>query len=114
MELIEKDFKVEYEGNNYTLYYLDKKGNWKLEGYFTQLYYVLKRVYNWRKDKKYPHKEDPKEIALYAKELSFLNTRLDKLSKLIYKPIGELNERVNGKVQDSTGREFRNYTSGTS
>ena len=38
-------------------------GKAKLGGYFTSPYYAFKWVLHWRLIRKYPHKQDPKEIA---------------------------------------------------
>lgn len=111
MNIIGGDFNLKKDGDNYTLYIMNENGKAKLGGYFTSPYYAFKWVLHWRLSKKYPHKQDPKEIAKEIKRYRKITRDLDDISKLVYKPITKLNNDVNGirGVYDKLGSKDRPY-----
>lgn len=96
MNIIGGDFNLKKDKHNFTLYIMGKNGKAKLGGYFTSPYYAFKWVLHWRLSKKYPHKQDPKEIAKEIKRYRKITKDIDDISKLVYKPIVKLNNDVNG------------------
>ncbi len=116
MNIIGGDFNLKKDGDNYTLYIMNENGKAKLGGYFTSPYYAFKWVLHWRLSKKYPHKQDPKEIAKEIKRYRKITRDLDDISKLVYKPITKLNNDVNGirGVYDKLGSKDRPYPRRTS
>lgn len=116
MNIIGGDFNLKKDGDNYTLYIMSKNGKAKLGGYFTSPYYAFKWILHWRLDKKYPHKQDPKELAREIKRYKATNIKLNEISKLVYKPITKLNNDVNGirGVYDKLGSKDRPYSRRTS
>ena len=113
MNIIGGDFNLKKDGDNFTLYIMGKNGKAKLGGYFTSPYYAFKWILHWRLSKKYPHKQDPKEIAKEIKRYRKITKDLDDISKLVYKPIIKLNNDVNGVrgVYDKLGSKDRFNTS---
>ena len=113
MQIIGGDFNLKKDKHNYTLYIMNKNGKAKLGGYFTSPYYAFKWILRWRLSKKYPHKQDPKEIAREIKRYKAANTKLNEISKLVYKPIVKLNNDVNGirGLYDKLGSKNRSYPS---
>lgn len=113
MNIIGGDFNLKKDKYNYTLYIMGKNGKAKLGGYFTSPYYAFKWVLHWRLSKKYPHKQDPRELAREIKRCRKITKDLDDISKLVYKPIIKLNNDVNGirGVQDKFGSKSRFNTS---
>lgn len=116
MNIIGGDFNLKKDGDNYILYIMNENGKAKLGGYFTSPYYAFKWVLHWRLSKKYPHKQDPKEIAKEIKRYRKITRDLDDISKLVYKPITKLNNDVNGirGVYDKLGSKDRPYPRRTS
>ena len=113
MNIIGGDFNLKKDGDNFTLYIMGKNGKAKLGGYFTSPYYAFKWILHWRLDKKYPHKQDPKELAREIKRYKATNIKLNEISKLVYKPITKLNNDVNGirGLYDKLGSKDRFNTS---
>ena len=113
MNIIGGDFNLKKDGDNFTLYIMGKNGKAKLGGYFTSPYYAFKWVLHWRLSKKYPHKQDPKEIAKEIKRYRKITKDIDDISKLVYKPIVKLNNDVNGirGLYDKLGSKDRFNTS---
>ena len=116
MNIIGGDFNLKKDKYNYTLYIMGKNGKAKLGGYFTSPYYAFKWVLHWRLSKKYPHKQDPIEIAKEIKRYRKITKDLDDISKLVYKPIIKLNNDINGVrgVYDKLGSKDRPYPRRTS
>ncbi len=116
MNIIGGDFNLKKDGDNYILYIMNKNGKAKLGGYFTSPYYALKWVLHWRLDKKYPHKQDPRELAVEIKRYKSVNIKLKEISELVYKPITKLNNDVNGirGVYSKFGSKDRTNPSRTS
>ena len=113
MNIIGGDFNLKKDKHNFTLYIMGKNGKAKLGGYFTSPYYAFKWVLHWRLSKKYPHKQDPKEIAKEIKRYRKITKDIDDISKLVYKPIVKLNNDVNGirGLYDKLGSKDRFNTS---
>ena len=113
MNIIGGDFNLKKDGDNFTLYIMGKNGKAKLGGYFTSPYYAFKWVLHWRLSKKYPHKQDPRELAKEIKRYRKITKDLDDISKLVYKPIIKLNNDVNGirGIQDKSRPKNRFNTS---
>lgn len=99
MTILEDNFKIECEGQSFTLYFLEKEKE-KLLGYYTDLSIAFKRAAIECKKKK----KEYKHILLYAKKYINLQKRLNVLSKVVYRPIHILDSKVNGirKIQSST------------
>ena len=116
MNIIGGDFNLKKDGDNYTLYIMSKNGKAKLGGYFTSPYYAFKWILHWRRDKKYPHKQSPKEIAIEIKRYKSITNKLNEFSNLVYKPITKLNNNVNGirGIYDKFGSKDRVNTRRTS
>ncbi len=96
MNIVGKDFNIKKDHGSFILYIKNKNGNASLGGYFNNVYYALKHLYNWRKDKKYPHKENPKEMLIQMQRYKEIKARLNNMKDLLYVPITKLNEEVNG------------------
>ena len=113
MQIVGGDFNLRKDKHNYILYIMNKNGKAKLAGYFSTPYNAFKWVLHWRLDKKYPHKQDPKEIAREIKRYKATNIKLNEISKLVYKPIIKLNNDVNGirGLYDKLGSKKRSYPS---
>ena len=117
MLIVEEDLKIERNENYYTLYFLkskkeltseakkakelefannseedkelisDLKSLFRIAGYYRCIRYAFLTAYKWRKDKKYPFKEDSKELAkVYNKYIKSINM-LDNLSNDLFRPI---------------------------
>lgn len=76
--IYDKDFVIKKEKGNLVLYYKVKgsESKFKKEGYFTDYYYIFKRIYNWRKHKKYPFKESSETIRKQTIRYRELRRRL--------------------------------------
>lgn len=109
MNIIGGDFNLKKDKHNFTLYIMGKNGKAKLGGYFTSPYYAFKWVLHWRLSKKYPHKQDPKEIAIEIKRYKSITNKLNEFSNLVYKPIIKLDQEINGirGIQDKSGPKNR-------
>lgn len=116
MNIIGGDFNLKKDGNNYILYIMNKNGKAKLGGYFTSPYYAFRWVLHWRLGKKYPHKQDPKELSREIKRYKSITNKLNEISELVYKPITKLNNDVNGirGVYDKLGSKDKPYSRRTS
>lgn len=114
MQIIGGDFNLKKDGDNYTLYIMNKNGKAKLGGYFTTPLNAFKWVFKWRKDKKYPHKQSLKDIAVEIKRYKESKKKLHKISKLVYKPVTKLDQKINGirGIYDKSGSKSKSYSSG--
>ena len=96
MQIVGKDYVIKKDKYNYVLYIKTKNGKPKLGGYFTTIYNALNRVYRWRIDKKYPHKEKASEITEYLKEFDSAEETLKKMSNSIKRINNKIDEDING------------------
>ena len=96
INIIGNDFNIKKTKDEFVLYIKSKNGKPKIKGYFTDFYTVLRRIYIWRKDKKYPHKEDPKEIYNYMKIYKEDQRKLRSLGNVLNNHINTLNINING------------------
>jgi hypothetical protein len=118
--IVEKDFKIEDAGNYFVLYFLkskkelkegvknseiiedeespkeikDPKNPYKVQGYFTQIKNAFLAVYNWRKSKKYPFKEDVVEFTKNYLKYKKSYEKLEELERYLYDPIDILKKYV--------------------
>lgn len=106
MKIIEKDFKIEYDGFNFVLYFLktkkelksapkaEKEEFFKFQGYYSRIENAILAAYKWRIDKKYPHSEPTSEfrqrLIEYRKNLNLVKES----SKIIYKSLYDLKEKM--------------------
>lgn len=102
MKIIEKDFKIEYDGVCYVLYFLkskkelkeDAQESFKIAGYYTDVYYALRFVYSWRLSEKYPFKEP---VAEFKKAIIDYKRAKDQLAQnlnTLYNPIYNFKQQV--------------------
>lgn len=111
MIIIEKDFKIEHNGDCFVLYFLKSKKElkensedlYKVHGYYLVLSSAIKAVITWRKDKKYPFNESYDELLKvylnYKKSIKDFNLYCN----VIYEPITILKHKVFNEY-----REFQN------
>lgn len=88
------NYKVEGEGNSFTLYIVDKEKE-KLLGYFTNIKYVLKRLIVESKGPKRKEKADPELIKLYRRHINNIK-KLDYIRNIVYNPINVLYTKIYG------------------
>lgn len=91
MIILEKYFKIECEGQSFTLYFLYKNKE-KLLGYYTDISKAFKRAIIECKNKNLEYKH---LLVEYKKYIS-LEKKLKRLSKIVYKPVYSLDAKVNG------------------
>jgi len=102
MIILEKDFKIEHNGDTFVLYLLKSKKElkensemeYKVHGYYVALENAIKSAIQWRKHKKYPFKE-PANILIkpyldYVESIKKFRTYCN----IIYEPIFKLKEEV--------------------
>lgn len=102
MKIIEKDFKIEHDGDCYVLYFLKSKkelketseDSYKVHGYYVVLPNAIKAAIIWRRDKKYPFKESANELVGtyldYKKSIKEFNLYCN----IVYEPIITLKKEV--------------------
>ncbi|MGV8961889.1 MAG: hypothetical protein ACOH2V_00730 [Candidatus Saccharimonadaceae bacterium] len=98
MQIIDKDYKIEYDGVCYVLYFLkskkeakpDPKEPYKVAGYYSFIHNAFKAVCIWRETKKYPFKESSKELRAHLREYKIYMNKLDNIQKIIYGTIYDL------------------------
>lgn len=88
------NYKIEGEGNSFTLYIVDKEKE-KLLGYFTDIKYVLKRLVTESKGPKRKGKADPELIKLYKQHINNVK-KLNYISNIVYNPINVIDAKING------------------
>jgi hypothetical protein len=88
------NYKIEGEGNSFTLYIVNEEKE-KLLGYFTNIKYVLKRLVAESKGPKRKGKADPELIKLYKQHINNIK-KLNYISNIVYNPINVLDAKVNG------------------
>ena len=102
MTIIEKDCKIEHNGDCFVLYFLkskkelkeDSKESFKTIGYYNDVYNALRVIYFWRLDKKYPFSEtvfDFKHAIIAYKKVT-IELRAKAMS--IYQPIYTFKKKV--------------------
>ncbi len=90
------NYKIEGEGNSFTLYIVNKeKEKEKVLGYFTDIKYILKRLVTESKGPKRKGKADPELIKLYKQHIDNVK-KLNYISNIVYNPINVLDAKVNG------------------
>lgn len=102
MIIEEKDFKIICEHKNYTLYLIkgkkelkeDSEDKFKVGGYFMNVENALKAVIRFRRDKKYPGKEDSESLWIPIKDLVYTQIDFDQLILSIYNPILDLKHKL--------------------
>jgi hypothetical protein len=113
MTINEKDFKIEYDGINFTLSFLKTKkelkdddiDTYKLKGYYSILENALAQVFKWRNDPKYPFSEDKSKV--YFLQHTKNVRKLHLLSTSLYNSINDLKTHV-----FNTHKQFLNENSG--
>lgn len=88
------NYKIEGEGNSFTLYVVNKEKE-KLLGYFTNIKYVLKRLVTESKGPKRKGKSDPELIKLYKQHMNSVK-KLNYISNIVYNPINVLDTKIHG------------------
>lgn len=88
------NYKIEGEGNSFTLYIV-KNEKEKVLGYFTNMKHVLKRLVTESRGPKRKGKPDPELIKLYHQHANNIK-KLNYISKIVYNPINVLDAKING------------------
>lgn len=88
------NYKIEGEGNSFTLYIVNNEKE-KLLGYFTDIEYVLKRLVIESKGPKRKGKADTELIKLYKQHANNVK-KLNYISKIVYNPINVIDAKING------------------
>ena len=102
MDIIEPDFKLIWDQQNYVLYLLknkkeikeDSTSDFKVRGYYTSIFSALKAVYQYRKHKKYPGKESYKSLGTLLLKYKRTEESLCKIAEMIYLPILDLKKEI--------------------
>jgi len=103
MKIVEKDFRIEYDGECFILYLLKTKKElkedsgdmYKVKGYYSkQIYHALNAAYNWRLSKKYPFKEPTLKFKQYLLQFKKALNTLELYSNEIYNPIITFKKKV--------------------
>ena len=94
MTITYDNYKIEGEGNSFTLYIVDKEKE-KLLGYFTDIRYVLKRLVTESKGPKRKGKADSELIRLYKQHANNVK-KLNYISNIVYNPINVIDAKING------------------
>ena len=102
MEILDKDFKIQHDGNCFVLSFLKTKKELKVDasdsyqthGYYSDIFNAFYAVYQWRLEKKYPFKESATELKKamqkYMKVTALLSFNIGE----IYSPILELKKQI--------------------
>ena len=104
MKIVEKDFKLEFDGSCWVLYFLRTKKElkdtedsaevFKIKGYYSNLFIGIRTALRWRLDDKYPFKESyvkfQNDFIHYKRAME----ALDKYANLIYDPIYKLEKQM--------------------
>lgn len=88
------NYKIEGEGNSFTLYIVNKEKE-KLLGYFTNMKHVLKRLVTESRGPKRKGKADPELIRLYKQHANNVK-KLNYISNIVYNPINVIDAKING------------------
>lgn len=102
MNIIEPDFKLIWDQQNYVLYLLknkkeikeDSTSDFKVGGYYTSIFSALKDVYQYRKHKKYPGKESYESLRTLLLKHKRTEESLCKIAEIIYLPILNLKKEI--------------------
>lgn len=102
MSIIEPDFKLIWDEQNYVLYLLkskkeikeDSTSNFKVGGYYTSILSALKVVYHYRKHKKYPGKESYESLGNLILKYKRAKENLNEIAEIIYLPILKLKKEI--------------------
>ena len=108
MIIIENDFKIVKEDDNYILYTLktkkefseDSNSKFRVYGYYSTIFGAMKYALFQRKDKKYPGKEPIEELQILVDKLLKDKETLDKIALSIHNPILDLKNELNLKLKN--------------
>lgn len=102
MNIIEPDFKLIWDEQNYVLYLLkskkeikeDSTSDFKVGGYYTSIFSALKDIYHYRKHKKYPGKESYESLGNLILKYKRAKENLNEIAEIIYLPILNLKKEI--------------------
>jgi hypothetical protein len=107
MIIEEKDFKVIFKDECYTLYLIKSKKEikdsdsdselFKIGGYFTFIDSLIRRIIYFRNSKKYPGKETTELLTDNLNKIIDIRAKLENTLKSINNPIYELMTKLNIK-----------------
>jgi hypothetical protein len=88
------NYKIEGEGNSFTLYIVNKEKE-KVLGYFTSMKHVLQRLVTESKGPKRKGKPDLELIKLYKQHVNNVK-KLNYISNIVYNSINVIDAKING------------------
>lgn len=102
MRIVEKDFKIEYDGTCFVLSFLkskkelkeDGKESFKTAGYYTNIFNAIRAGRIWREDKKYPFKESPDVLKKVVKDYKIALNKLNAKMTYHYQCIFDFKRKV--------------------